>query len=223
MNNFLKGLYILLYYKIEKQNGFYITYELYKKESKINLIFHKNKKRNSSNFQRKSQVLTDIEIEYKNNFDISETVQTIEMTKELCEKLAEILNIKLKFYDSEESYHEEHHHHHNNNNSNEEKKNNLFAITIPFFYYKEEDTNYTIDEISPQQKLTTLSAINRQFSISATLFINNNNNFNNNLNNTKMSNFNNNNQKNNLNFTSNNIFNKNFLKLSLVQIYIEKM
>ena len=46
------------------------------------------------------------------------------MTKELCEKLAQILNIKIKFYDSEEDYLEDKISNNSNNSNNKNKKNN---------------------------------------------------------------------------------------------------
>ena len=148
LNNFIRGIFILLYHKIPKNNGFEIKYNI-KSNNQIELLFEKTKL-DSSNFQRRrSKMVNDIDFKYKQEFDFSKTIQTVETTKELLKTISKVLKLKLKIYEEEE----------------DEMK--LLILIIPFTIEKEEVE--ILDELSEKQKLNYFEVINR------TLFLNDNN------------------------------------------------
>ena len=148
LNNFIRGIFILLYHKIPKNNGFEIKYNI-KSNNQIELLFEKTKL-DSSNFQRRrSKMVNDIDFKYKQEFDFSKTIQTVETTKELLKTISKVLKLKLKIYEEEE----------------DEMK--LLILIIPFTIEKEEVE--ILDELSEKQKLNYFEVINR------TLFLNENN------------------------------------------------
>ena len=148
LNNFIRGIFILLYHKIPKNNGFDIKYNI-KSNNQIELLFEKTKL-DSSNFQRRrSKMVNDIDFKYKQEFDFSKTIQTVETTKELLKTISKVLKLKLKIYEEEE----------------DEMK--LLILIIPFTIEKEEVE--ILDELSEKQKLNYFEVINR------TLFLNENN------------------------------------------------
>ena len=148
LNNFIRGIFILLYHKIPKNNGFEIKYNI-KSNNQIELLFEKTKL-DSSNFQRRrSKMVNDIDFKYKQEFDFSKTIQTVETTKELLKTISKVLKLKLKIYEEEE----------------DEMK--LLILIIPFTIEKEEVE--ILDELSEKQKLNYFEVINR------TLFLNDTN------------------------------------------------
>ena len=100
LNNFLRGVYILLYHLIPRKSGFEIKFSNLS-DNKIKVNFLKSKIKNEID-RRKSKIINDIDFKFKEEFDFSKTVQTIEMTKELLINISEMLKIKLKLYDEEE-------------------------------------------------------------------------------------------------------------------------
>ena len=139
LTNFLRGVYILLYHMIPKKNGFELHYSIIS-DKKIKLNFKKFQILKS---ERKSKIINDIDFRFKQEFDFSKTVQTIEMTKELLMNLSEILKIKIKFYDEDEDL--------------------LLSLIIPYSTEKE-DIEF-ISECTQEQKNKKFEAINRKILI----------------------------------------------------------
>ena len=146
MNNFFSGIFVYLYHILPKKNGFTITHSILKEERlKINFI---KIVKNPNHKGRRSIILEDIDLNNKKSFEFSQSVQTIEITKELLLRLSNMLNLKLKFYTETES------------------DDLILSIILKFSYEKldileDED----ISEFTPQQKLITLNGINRTIPI----------------------------------------------------------
>ena len=139
LNNFLRAVVLLLYNKVPKKTGFEIKYLI--KENKLKLIFERREA--SPNRRNKSKIINDIDFKFKQEFDFSKTVQTEEMTKELLLKMSKIMKIKIKIHDDDED--------------------KFLTLIIPYTIENEEIE--ILDEFTPQQKLNTLDAINRNVSL----------------------------------------------------------
>ena len=145
--NFIRGIFILLYHKIPKNNGFEIKYNI-KSNNQIELIFEKTKQDLNYYQRRRSKMINDIDFKYKQEFDFSKTIQTEEITKELLNTMSKVLKLKLKIFEEEED------------------ENKILILIIPFTI--EKDDIEILDELSEKQKLNIFESINRQ------LFINDN-------------------------------------------------
>ena len=139
LNNFLRSVVLLLYNKVPKKTGFEIKHLI--KDNKVKLIFERREA--SPNRRNKSKIINDIDFKFKQEFDFSKTVQTEEMTKELLIKMSKIMKIKIKIHDDDDD--------------------KFLTLIIPFTIENEEIE--IIDEFTPQQKLNTLDAINRNVSL----------------------------------------------------------
>ena len=139
LNNFLRSVVLLLYNKVPKKTGFEIKHLI--KDNKVKLIFERREA--SPNRRNKNKIINDIDFKFKQEFDFSKTVQTEEMTKELLIKMSKIMKIKIKIHDDDE--------------------HKFLTLIIPFTIENEEIE--IIDEFTPQQKLNTLDAINRNVSL----------------------------------------------------------
>ncbi len=138
LNNFLRGTYILLYHMIPRKGGFEHKFNIIK-DNKIKINFHNNEQIKKSD-RRKSKIINDIDFSFKEEFDFSKTVQTIEMTKKLLLNMSEILKIKFKIY--------------------EEEENILLSIILPYIIEKEDIE--IINEDSQEKKDIIIEAINRK-------------------------------------------------------------
>ena len=140
LTNFLRGIFVYLYHILPKKNGFTVKSTILKEE-KIKINFIKTIKSPQIG-RRRSKVLDDLEFNFKKEFDLSRSVQTIEITKELLFRLASMLNIRIKFYSENEDL--------------------IISIILPFSFEKEGiEEKDDIREFSPRQKLLTLNGINR--------------------------------------------------------------
>ncbi len=140
LTNFLRGIFVYLYHILPKKNGFTVKSTILKEE-KIKINFIKTIK-SPHQGRRRSKVLDDLEFNFKKEFDLSRSVQTIEITKELLFRLASMLNIRIKFYSENEDL--------------------IISIILPFSFEKEGiEEKDDIREFSPRQKLLTLNGINR--------------------------------------------------------------
>ena len=139
MNNFFSGIFVYLYHILPKKNGFTIKHSILKEENlKINFL---KIVKNPNHKGRRSLILEDIDLN-KKAFDFSQSVQTIEITKELLFRLASMLNIRIKFYSENEDL--------------------IISIILPFSFEKEGiEEKDDIREFSPRQKLLALNGINR--------------------------------------------------------------
>ena len=142
LNNFLRGVYILLYHLIPRKSGFEIKFcNLSDNKIKVNFLKSNIEKEID---RRKSKIINDIDFKFKEEFDFSKTVQTIEMTKELLINISEMLKIKLKLYDEEEIL--------------------ILSLIIP--YSTEEEEIEEINEFTEEKKKITLEAVNRKLELS---------------------------------------------------------
>ncbi len=141
LDNFLRGVYILLYHKIPRKSGFKIKFSNLS-DNKVKLIFEKFKINNQMK-NRKSRIINDIDFGFKEEFDFSKTIQTIEMTKELLKNISEVLNLKMKIYDEDE--------------------NIILTIILP--YSIEEDDNEEINEFQNKQNEKIFEVMNRKLII----------------------------------------------------------
>ena len=142
LNNFLRGVYILLYHLIPRKSGFEIKFcNLSDNKIKVNFLKSNIEKEID---RRKSKIINDIDFKFKEEFDFSKTVQTIEMTKELLINISEMLKIKLKLYDEEETL--------------------ILSLIIP--YSTEEEEIEEINEFTEEKKKITLEAVNRKLELS---------------------------------------------------------
>ncbi len=140
LTNFLRGIFVYLYHILPKKNGFTVKSTILKEE-KIKINFIKTIK-SPHQGRRRSKVLDDLEFNFKKEFDLSRSVQTIEITKELLFRLASMLNIRIKFYSENEDL--------------------IISIILPFSFEKEGiEEKDDIREFSSRQKLLTLNGINR--------------------------------------------------------------
>ena len=140
LTNFLRGIFVYLYHILPKKNGFTVKSTILKEE-KIKINFIKTIKSPQIG-RRRSKVLDDLEFNFKKEFDLSRSVQTIEITKELLFRLASMLNIRIKFYSENEDL--------------------IISIILPFSFEKEGiEEKDDIREFSPRQKLLALNGINR--------------------------------------------------------------
>ena len=140
LTNFLRGIFVYLYHILPKKNGFTVKSTILKEE-KIKINFIKTIK-SPHQGRRRSKVLDDLEFNFKKEFDLSRSVQTIEITKELLFRLASMLNIRIKFYSENEDL--------------------IISIILPFSFEKEGiEEKDDIREFSPRQKLLALNGINR--------------------------------------------------------------
>ena len=145
MNNFFSGIFVYLYHILPKKNGFTIKHSILKEENlKINFL---KIVKNPNHKGRRSLILEDIDLN-KKAFDFSQSVQTIEITKELLLRLSNMLHLKLKFYTETDS------------------EDLILSIILKFSYEKVEIIeDDDINEFTPQQKLITLNGINRTIPI----------------------------------------------------------
>ena len=145
MNNFFSGIFVYLYHILPKKNGFTIKHTILKEDNlKINFI---KIVKNPSHKGRRSLILEDIDLN-KKTFDFTQSVQTIEITKELLLRLSNMLHLKLKFYTETDS------------------EDLILSIILKFSYEKVEILeDDDINEFTPQQKLITLNGINRTIPI----------------------------------------------------------
>ena len=141
LDNFLRGVYILLYHKIPRSSGFILKFNNLS-NNKVKLIFEKLKINNQIQ-NRKSRIINDIDFGFKEEFDFSKTVQTIEMTKELLQNISEVLNLKMKIYDEED--------------------NIILTIILP--YSIEEDEDEEINEFQNKQNEKIFEVMNRKLII----------------------------------------------------------
>ena len=139
LNNFLRGIFLLLYHKVPKKSGFDII-NFVIPENKLKIIFEK--KEPSPN-KKKNKINNDIDFKFKKDFDFSKTVQTEEMTKEILINMSKTMNIKFKIHDEDDD--------------------KFVTLIIPFTVEKEDVE--ILDEFSPSHKLSTLNAINRTLSV----------------------------------------------------------
>ena len=98
LNNFLRGIFLLLYHKVPKKSGFDII-NFVIPENKLKIIFEK--KEPSPN-KKKNKINNDIDFKFKKDFDFSKTVQTEEMTKEILINMSKTMNIKFKIHDEDD-------------------------------------------------------------------------------------------------------------------------
>ena len=138
LNNFLRGIFLFLYNKIPKKKEFIIKHSI-KPENKLKLIF-KMKEEFQNDESRKNNIINDIDLSFKEEFDFSKTVQTEEIIKELLITMAKILNIKLKIHEDEED--------------------RIISMIIPFTIEKEEIEN--LEECTKEQKYNTIDAVTRK-------------------------------------------------------------
>ena len=123
---------------IPRKGGFEHKFNIIK-DNKIKINFHNNEQIKKSD-RRKSKIINDIDFSFKEEFDFSKTVQTIEMTKKLLLNMSEILKIKFKIY--------------------EEEENILLSIILPYIIEKEDIE--IINEDSQEKKDIIIEAINRK-------------------------------------------------------------
>ncbi len=137
INNFFKGIFVYLYHILPKKNGFIVSHNLLNDNKiKINFI-----KKIVTKEKSKNKILTDIDLNFKKQFDFSNSVQTIEITKELLLRLSNMLKLKLKFYNDDEDL--------------------ILSLILTFSYEEELEEEDEIKEFTPSQKLITLNGINR--------------------------------------------------------------
>ena len=137
INNFFKGIFVYLYHILPKKNGFIVSHNLLNDNKiKINFI-----KKIVTKEKSKNKILTDIDLNFKKQFDFTNSVQTIEITKELLLRLSNMLKVKLKFYNDDEQL--------------------LLSLILTFSYEEELEEEDEIKEFTPSQKLITLNGINR--------------------------------------------------------------
>jgi len=139
LNNFLRGIYILLYHMIPRKGAFEHKFSIIK-DNQIKINFQNNNETFKKSDRRKSKIINDIDFGFKEEFDFSKTVQTVEITKELLINMSEMLKIKFKIY--------------------EEEENLLLSIILPFTIEKEDIEE--INECSQEKKDITIEAINRK-------------------------------------------------------------
>ena len=105
--DFLGQIYSFLYYVVPKFHGFEISFNQVN-DNKIKLTFQKSNSRIKTGYTHKKFQKKDSFILLGNKFKASNTVKTTEMTIEILNKLAKILDINLKIMDyvekSEEKY-----------------------------------------------------------------------------------------------------------------------
>ena len=135
---------------ITRKGGFEHKFNIIK-DNKIKINFHNNEQIKKSD-RRKSKIINDIDFSFKEEFDFSKTVQTIEMTKKLLLNMSEILKIKFKI----------------NEDSQEKKDIIIEAINRKLIDSINEDSKY-LDNIT--------SHINKKYSsnIHSSSIINSNN------------------------------------------------
>ena len=143
ISNFLKGIFVFLYHILPKKNGFVVTHNILN-DNQIKINFHKTKKTITTE-KSKNKTLTDIDLNYKKDFDFSNSVQTIEITKELLLRLSNMLKLKLKFYNEDEDL--------------------ILSLIFTFSYEEELEEEEDIKEFTQSQKLITLNGINRSIKL----------------------------------------------------------
>ena len=127
--DFLGQIYSFLYYVVPKFHGFEISFNQIN-DNKIKLTFQKANCRIKTGYTHKKFQKKDSFILLGNKFKASNTVKTIEMTIEILNKLAKILDINLKIMDYEEK--------------SEEK---YLTILMPFYFGKKANVNTNEQEI----------------------------------------------------------------------------
>jgi len=121
--DFLGQIYSFLYYVVPKFHGFEISFNQVN-ENRIKLTFQKGNSRIKTGYTHKKFQKKDTFILLGNKFKASNTVKTTEMTIEILNKLAKILDINLKIMDYVEP--------------TEEK---YLTILMPFYVGKEAKNN----------------------------------------------------------------------------------
>ena len=143
LDNFLRGVYIYLYHKIPRKSGFKIKFSNLP-DNKVKLIFEKFTLNNQI-LNRKSKIINDIDFGFKEEFDLSKTVQTIEMTKELLKNISELLNLKMKIYDDEDE--------------------NIFLTIILPYSIEENENDEIINEFESNENEKIFEVMNRKLLI----------------------------------------------------------
>ena len=139
LNNFLRGIYVLLYHMIPRKGGFQHKFNIIK-GNQIKINFLKIEEEIKKTDRRKSKIINDIDFGFKEEFDFSKTVQTIEITKELLLNMSEMLKIKFKIYEEDEKL--------------------LLSIILPFTIEKEDIEE--INEYTQEKKDMIIESINRK-------------------------------------------------------------
>jgi len=139
LNNFLRGIYVLLYHMIPRKGGFQHKFNIIK-GNQIKINFIKIEEEIKKTDRRKSKIINDIDFGFKEEFDFSKTVQTIEITKELLLNMSEMLKIKFKIYEEDEKL--------------------LLSIILPFTIEKEDIEE--INEYTQEKKDMIIESINRK-------------------------------------------------------------